>query len=210
MTNRPDRTKAIIEDVWCDRASYTPGAAAAITIRVTSHAPRECWLDLRYSHLDQEIGSTRTAVTLAAGTSDHRLSVGLPSESFRGYGIDLLLLDDGSTLAEANTALDVLDDWTQAPRYGFLSDFAAVDLVAPECVRVLARYHVNVVQFYDWMWRHYTLMPPSEEFTDVLGRPLVAQDRPRQGRGLSRARHGRPWLCRGLRRGAGVCAATSG
>ena len=34
----------------------------------------------------------------------------------------------------------------------------------------LRRYHLNVVQFYDWMWRHYALMPPTEEFTDALGR----------------------------------------
>ncbi|HEX8221325.1 MAG TPA: glycoside hydrolase family 66 protein, partial [Chloroflexia bacterium] len=36
----------------------------------------------------------------------------------------------------------------------------------------LLRYHLNVVQFYDWMWRHYKLLPPSEEFTDGMGRRL--------------------------------------
>jgi len=31
---------------------------------------------------------------------------------------------------------------------------------------------LDVVQFYDWMWRHYALMPPSDEFTDALDRQL--------------------------------------
>ena len=42
----------------------------------------------------------------------------------RGYGVDVRLLDsDGAPVASASTAFDVLDHWTQAPRYGFLTDF---------------------------------------------------------------------------------------
>ncbi|MFW6136249.1 MAG: glycoside hydrolase family 66 protein, partial [Chloroflexota bacterium] len=36
----------------------------------------------------------------------------------------------------------------------------------------LARYHVNGLQFYDWMYRHEQLLPPDETFTDPLGRHL--------------------------------------
>ncbi len=34
------------------------------------------------------------------------------------------------------------------------------------------RYHINAVQFYDWMYRHDTLLPDCEEFVDSLGRRL--------------------------------------
>ena len=74
-------------------------------------------------------------------------------------------------LRKGSGALDVLERWSQAPRYGFLSDFAPEqEKSVPGRVDSLRRYHLNVVQFYDWMWRHYALMPPTEEFTDALGR----------------------------------------
>ena len=35
-----------------------------------------------------------------------------------------------------------------------------------------ARYHVNGLQFYDWQYRHETLLPPSDPYTDLLGRRM--------------------------------------
>ena len=57
------------------------------------------------------------------------------------------------------------------PRYGFVSHYEAgraTDGVA-ENVR---RFHLNAVQFYDWMYRHAKLMPPEEEFEDALGQRI--------------------------------------
>jgi hypothetical protein len=49
-----------------------------------------------------------------------------PEPALRAYGVDAELLDaDGSVLSSTSTAFDVLERWTQAPRYGFLSDFGA-------------------------------------------------------------------------------------
>jgi dextranase len=75
-------------------------------------------------------------------------------------------------LATASTAFDVLDDWTQAPRYGFVSDFRPERDDVEATLAWLTRYHVNGLQFYDWMYRHEQLLPPAETFTDPLGRPL--------------------------------------
>jgi dextranase len=41
-----------------------------------------------------------------------------------------------------------------------------------EAASSLRRFHLNVVQFYDWMWRHYRLLPPEDDFTDALGRRI--------------------------------------
>jgi dextranase len=162
-----------IEDLWPDRASYTPGAAATIHVALKSPTASSIRVDLRVRFLDQEIGVHPTTISIPAGTSELRFPLNLPPGGFRGYGIDLMVFDTaGTVLATASTALDVLEDWTQAPRYGFLSDFAPGDPFAAANVHALARYHVNVVQFYDWMWRHYVLMPPTEEFTDGMGRTL--------------------------------------
>jgi dextranase len=85
--------------------------------------------------------------------------VSFPPQPEGGYGIDA----DG-----ASTAVDVLADPLSRPRYGFVSHYEAgraTDGVA-ENVR---RFHLSVVQFYDWMYRHAKLMPPTEEFEDALG-----------------------------------------
>ena len=82
--------------------------------------------------------------------------------------------EHGQVADEGSGALDVLERWSQAPRYGFLADFGPDQRVTETDARAnsLCRYHLNAIQFYDWMWRHYRLLPPTDEFTDALGRRL--------------------------------------
>jgi dextranase len=77
-----------------------------------------------------------------------------------GYGVEA----DG-----ARSALDVLADPFDRFRYGFVSDFAAGRDPAGVADNV-RRLHLNGVQFYDWMYRHATLVPPQDDFEDALGR----------------------------------------
>lgn len=70
----------------------------------------------------------------------------------------------------AVTAVDVLDDPFERPRYGFLSDFAPERDDVAETADDLRRLHLNVVLFYDWMYRHAELLGGEVEFTDALGR----------------------------------------
>lgn len=95
-----------------------------------------------------------------------------PPDAPRGYGITVRLLDGDRTLATASTAFDVLERWTQAPRYGFLSEFAPGRDDAQAAIDGLLRYHVNGLQFYDWQYRHETLLPPGDPYTDPLGRRM--------------------------------------
>jgi dextranase len=71
----------------------------------------------------------------------------------------------------ASTALDVLADPLSRPRYGFVSDYSAGRDAAGAADNV-RRFHLNAVQFYDWMYRHARLLPPTDEFEDALGRRL--------------------------------------
>jgi dextranase len=81
---------------------------------------------------------------------------------------------EGGYGVEANgvqSALDVLANPFSRARYGFVSDYAAgraTDGVADN----VRRMHLNAVQFYDWMYRHAKLLPPTEEFADALGRDI--------------------------------------
>ncbi|MDQ2782895.1 MAG: glycoside hydrolase family 66 protein [Actinomycetota bacterium] len=73
---------------------------------------------------------------------------------------------------QATTAFDVLDDPIARPRYGFLADFRPGRDDALAVADSLRAFHLNVVQLYDWMYRHAELAPPADEFEDALGRPL--------------------------------------
>jgi dextranase len=88
-----------------------------------------------------------------------------PAEAKRGY---LAHIDtaDGTHW----TAFDVLERWTDAPRYGYLFDFKP-DRASFDLDWLLA-HHVNGLQFYDWQYRHDDLLPPADEYVDPLDRPM--------------------------------------
>ncbi|WP_201378141.1 glycoside hydrolase family 66 protein [Ktedonobacter sp. SOSP1-52] len=173
MSKQRSEQAISLTDLWVDRAVYRPGEAATLLLLVHNREehPVTALLHVALSWLDQEVSGYDQWLEIQPGQQQVSLPLALPVESFRGYGVDVTLGDEGaSPWARRSTALDVLENWTQAPRYGFLSDFAPGDHGAEAACASLARYHVNLAQFYDWMWRHYILMPPEEEFSDALGR----------------------------------------
>ncbi len=167
-----------IEDAYPDKATYLPGQEALIMVHlrndgVANYTGR---IIARLVWLTDEITEARVPVTLTRGeTSELRLGLDLPATDFRGYGVDIEVTDEsGHPAARTTTALDVLSDWPLAPRYGFFADFTADEPDTIERVAQLSKYHINVVQYYDWMYRHYRLLPPEgqTEFVDALGRKL--------------------------------------
>lgn len=165
-----------IRDVAPDKATYRPGEAARITVTLQNgDAPLRGRLTLALLHIDTLVETQEQSVDLAAhAAADFVFTIIPPPTPLRGYGLDATLYDEsGQVVARSSGALDVLERWSQAPRYGFLSDFGPGEQSDVEArADSLLRYHLNVVQFYDWMWRHYKLLPPTDEFTDALGRRL--------------------------------------
>ena len=84
------------------------------------------------------------------------------------YGAEFTL--SGSAQVLAATAFDVHGSWLAAPRYGFMADFGPG--AEPGRVARLAAYHVNALQFYDWMYRHDQHLADWTEYVDSSGRPL--------------------------------------
>lgn len=167
-----------ISDVWPDRASYHPGESARIKLRLTHTAEALPIVEvhLRLTWLQQVVSETRQPVHLSSGLETaSELPLELPGVAFRGYGVEARIYDSaGSVVSQRSTALDVLARWSQAPRYGFISEYPQGDTpgAAVAVAESLARYHINIAQFYDWMWRHYALMPPTDDFSEALGRQL--------------------------------------
>jgi dextranase len=92
-----------------------------------------------------------------------------------GYGVTGV---DAAATTRARTAFDVLPDPFDRPRYGFVT---RMDESAPEADMLLLfrRLHLSLAQFYDWAYRHSTLLPPEDPYIDPLGqsRSLAVIDR---------------------------------
>ncbi len=167
-----------ILDAFADKATYRPSDCAAIRVALANDAPRAFrgTLRARLTSLDAELTRAEMPVELGPRVRlTAKLELALPGEDLRGYGVEVEAGDArGRVVARVVTALDAAADWTQAPRYGFLADFAPDEAEAESEQRLaaLARYHVNAVQFYDWMYRHHAFLPPTPEFVDPFGRHL--------------------------------------
>lgn len=81
-----------------------------------------------------------------------------------GYGV-LCVSDTGKKI---RTAFDVQNGNT-IPRYGFLSDFFPDDSDDSD-IMAMAEHHINMVQFYDWSYRHDHLVTDQEQYSDMMGK----------------------------------------
>lgn len=73
-------------------------------------------------------------------------------------------------VGNAVLGLDVSSSPWLYPRYGYVSEFDSVDAAAT--MRALAEYRLNVIQFYDWHWRHEIPVAPTEDWLDLAGRTI--------------------------------------
>ncbi len=159
-----------------DKATYQPGAPVEFLITLTNSLTRSVSVDAVASvkYLAEEVAPLAQPAELPPGGQQTLRWTWSPlPDAPRGYGVDLAVHDtSGQVLAVGHTAFDVLTSWTQAPRYGFLTDFAPDRSNVDETMAWLVRYHLNGLQFYDWMYRHDQFLTDQEPYLDPLGRRL--------------------------------------
>lgn len=159
--------------VYPQRSFFLPGEQAAFSLEIAAPTAATARLTWSIFHLAEKLDEGKRSVHLQPGVQQVELAWQPPQAAPRGYGLEVSLwAADGERLAEISTAFDVLAHWTQHPRYGFLTDFSPGREGLDETMDLLARYHLNGLQFYDWMYRHDTLLPDSEPYLDPLGREL--------------------------------------
>lgn len=170
------RTNPYLVDVYPAKAKFSRGEPVELIVEVghPADAPAEVELELTVMHLLQPVETIRRRVTCPAraGTVTVPVTVSPLQAEVAGYGVDVRLLMDGKEIGLLSGAFDVADDWRKAPRYGFLSDFHPDEAGDTEDVLALCKLHINLVQFYDWMYRHDRLLPPHSPFEDLMGRKL--------------------------------------
>jgi dextranase len=162
-------------EAYPDRALYRPGEEVRLLVHLTNALgePVQVRVAASIAFLADEVARMAQDIALRPGEQAVGLAWLPPAESQRGYGVDLQVLDNrGRVLGTATTAFDVLERWTQAPRYGFLADFSSGRTDIAETMAWLTRYHINGLQFYDWMYRHEDLLTEREPYRDPLGRWL--------------------------------------
>jgi dextranase len=136
------------------KATFSPTEQLEVELRNLRGAAT-----LTLSHLGRELARKR----VRPGARLARFEPQPPG----GYGLQVT--DDRGS--KASSALDVLVDPLERPRYGFAADFRPGRDLTP-VVDNARRLHLNAVQFYDWMYRHAQLLPPHDPFVDPLGRKL--------------------------------------
>ncbi|HEV8459601.1 MAG TPA: glycoside hydrolase family 66 protein [Gaiellaceae bacterium] len=127
------------------KATFAPGEE--IVIEVRGGEP-----DVSLWHLDRRVA------TVASDGGEARFA----AQPEGGYGV---------TAGDASTAVDVLANPLARARYGFVASYPHGRDVAG-VVDNVRRLHLNAVQFYDWMYRHAKLVPPTDVFEDALGQTV--------------------------------------
>ena len=164
----------MLVDICPDKAFYQPGETVRLSLNLAGQTEADVHVVASIAFLSEEVARLTQAVHLVAGEAvTAELTWMPPVAAPCGYGVDLRVLDGtDQVLTAATTAFDVLEHWTQAPRYGFLTDFGPDRADFEQTMLWLTKYHVNGLQFYDWMYRHEQLLPPAEVFDDPSSRQL--------------------------------------
>lgn len=87
-----------------------------------------------------------------------------------GYGVNLI----AETLRnkyETYTSFDICRNINDSLRYGFVSDFTEKDL-KNGAMDWLRKCHINIVQFYDWSYRHDNLTCDDDYYVDMMGKHI--------------------------------------
>jgi dextranase len=161
-----------IRDLYALRSFYRPGEPLTFRAELESSRRQRAASRLNVVRPDGVARVVTGSLDLVSGASQVEFVAEAAGAGRHGYVVELVITDEKGNHSSAFAAADVLRSWKDDPRYGFLSDFSPNDKGIEERVGKTARFHLNCLQFYDWMYRHYRLLPPSEQFKDALGRRL--------------------------------------
>ena len=155
-----------------DRAQYRPGEPVRITVRLAPERADQTVFDEVVVDV-YRLANQAASLRQPSGDGATWTFEWTPPRESAGYGVRAALLSGGAEVAWSESAFDVAHAWTDHPRYGFVSEFGAWDEEAALAqFRLMNRLHLNGVQFYDWMYKHESLVPQTETFVDSLGREL--------------------------------------
>jgi len=159
-------------DFFPSCGAFAPDQRVGFIVEVESASPAAATLRISITYLTTPVATLNRPTRFARGGQRIVIEWQAPSRAPRGYGAKVELLNESGVVDSASSAFDVLPHWTAFPRYGFLTDFSPGRANIDETIASLSRFHLNGLQFYDWQYRHDSLLPPETDYVDPLGRPL--------------------------------------
>lgn len=163
----------VLDSLYFPKAFFLPGEAASWQVNLTTDIPADIMLTSKVTFLDQILVEEQQEVSLEAAEYAATFTWQPPAAAPRGYGLDITVTStEGELLDSQSAAFDVLAAWTQHPRYGFMTNFPPDRDNGAQALDILLRYHINGLQFYDWMYRHEQYLPPDSIYKDRFGREL--------------------------------------
>ncbi|GAB3307817.1 hypothetical protein GCM10027348_39190 [Hymenobacter tenuis] len=160
-----------LTEVHTDKARYNPGQAVSLAANIGSYSSG---LSLVVQYYQTNTLLSTQIITPTSGIVSWTWAP--PTPDFKGYLIGLTLKRNATTLSTASIGVDVSSDWARFPRYGFLSQFGPrTDGDMDVMIKKLNRYHLNGLQFYDWMDKHHrplagTPQAPAPSWNDLANR----------------------------------------
>ncbi|MFT4070830.1 MAG: glycoside hydrolase family 66 protein [Dysgonamonadaceae bacterium] len=150
-------------DISTDKAAYKPGETVTFSMKELPDGAK-----VRYSFLGNILSESPLTSKTWTWTPPH--------DDFKGYMAEIYTVSNGVEAVYANIAVDVSSDWAKFPRYGFLSDYGKISTAQmQQNIEMLNRFHINGLQFYDWMYEHQrplagTVENPATSWTDIFNR----------------------------------------
>jgi dextranase len=145
-----------VQTVYTDKSRYSPNQQCVITVicNNNSSVAYQGYLSLNITHHGRSVHTDNQDVSISDSQSVTKtFSWAVPETDFQGYLVEAWL-NNGAC---AVTAIDVSSDWKKYPRYGYITEFYSSTSASrnTEMMDELSRdYHINSLQYYDWMWRH--------------------------------------------------------
>jgi dextranase len=150
-----------ITDLYTDKVRYDPGQPVTIEaiLENSSASPWPGIITLDIWRLDVKTHTETKSLTVPGSGTVTTSFTWTPPPDASGNPLDFVgyLVRVAAGAQARFTAIDVSSDWRRFPRYGFLTTFQKGVSPADREAQLnkLARdYHLNALQFYDWMWRH--------------------------------------------------------
>ena len=146
-----------------DKAVYSPGANVVFKINTL---PTGC--TVRYYHLGQVL---KEELLTSASWSWQA-----PPADYTGYLVEIYRKSGADEKALGAIGVDVSSDGIHFPRNGFVSAYGPLSSEYMSAVMGnLNRYHMNVVQFQDWEYKHHlplagSITSPSSSWNDIANR----------------------------------------
>ena len=129
----------MIKDIYVDKSQYYLDDSVILIVEKTNSNIK---IDVTVNHLEHQVFNKEILLRGEIARVD------LGKFPLGGYQVKM-----GDFLS----AFDVVNTSSESPRYGFLSEFTSKDF--DKNIAQMSKLHLNLIQFYDWMYCHHDLIP---------------------------------------------------